>query len=130
MSKTISNENTLLDRVRNEIEKLKEKLSAKDAIARLEKNADYQLIFEKMYFDEHLKDSAKVLAVITSQETIEKTQRIISGIGSLRYFLDCLKYEQNSLQQELYKLQEMEQQILAGTIDENGEYVEESQVEE
>ena len=116
---------TLLERTREGIKKTEKLIQARDALARLRKNKDFKLVFDELYFQNHLSELAQSLAVINSADALAGAHRAIAGIGTTKYFLDCIENNADTLQAHLDELKEMEEAILAGKIDADGHYIEE-----
>lgn len=116
---------TLLEQTREAMVKTRKLMQARDALNRLRKNKDFKLIFEDLYFRTHLDELVQSLAILSSKDARAGAERSISAIGSLRYYLDCIDNNYAQLEVHLQNLEEQEQMILAGKIDELGNIIDE-----
>lgn len=120
---------SLLDLTREQIKKAEKLNEAREALIRLRKNKDFKLIFDDLYFREHLDDLTQSLAVLSSADAITGANRAIAGVGSLRYYLNCLEYNGMDVQSKIEELRQHEALILAGKIDESGNFIEDENSE-
>lgn len=115
---------TLLEQTREAMVKTRKLIQARDALNRLRKNKDFKLIFEDLYFRTHLDELVQSLAILSSKDARAGAERSVSAIGSLRYYLDCIENNHAQLEAHLQNLEEQEQLILSGKIDELGNITE------
>lgn len=115
---------TLLEQTREAMVKTRKLIQARDALNRLRKNKDFKFIFEDLYFRTHLDELVQSLAILSSKDARAGAERSVSAIGSLRYYLDCIENNHAQLEAHLQNLEEQEQLILSGKIDELGNITE------
>lgn len=115
---------TLLEQTREAMVKTRKLMQARDALNRLRKNKDFKFIFEDLYFRTHLDELVQSLAILSSKDARAGAERSVSAIGSLRYYLDCIENNHAQLEAHLQNLEEQEQLILSGKIDELGNITE------
>ncbi len=81
-----------LDAINESIEHSKRIVETADAVKRLQKNADFNIIFTDGYLRDYAADMVQSKALYSMQD--DKSQafidRQITGIGALSYYLDML----------------------------------------
>lgn len=90
-----------LENVQAEIAKWEDVKKTAETVKRLKANTDYQFIIDKLYLNEHLNTLVQSLAIVSSEASVQQTNRQIAGIGGFKHFIETLENMGKQAEHEL-----------------------------